>query len=213
MKKIIALLALLLFATTANAQTNISMELRDSPIRSSLEMAFKQAGIKNYVIDNSVYGFVSLNLTDQPFETALKIIMRANSVPLLYRKENDVWIVEQRKITTIVSNPAPQILEMSQQSSIMFEKIHLTYIDPFDLQLVLGQILNINQFQRFRGGGMMGGMGGFGNNSNGFGGGMGNGMMGGGMMGGGMGVGMGGGMMGGMGSFGGSGGLGGGRNF
>lgn len=173
-------------------------------------MAFKQAGIKNYVIDNSVYGFVSLNLTDQPFETALKIIMRANSVPLLYRRENDVWIVEQRKITTIVSNPASQILEVSQQSSIMFEKIHLTYIDPFDLQLVLGQILNINQFQRFRGGGMMGGMGGFGNNSNGFGGGMGNGMMGGGMMGGGMGLGMGGGMMGGMGSFGGSGG---GRNF
>jgi type II secretory pathway component HofQ len=68
------------------------MELKDAPVRTSLEMIFKQAGIKNYVIDNSVAGFVTMKLEDQPFENSLKLVMRANTIPLTYLKENDVWI-------------------------------------------------------------------------------------------------------------------------
>ena len=72
---------------------NISIELNDSPIRTSLEMLFKQANIQNYVIDNNVAGFVSLRITDQPFELALKLVMRGASEPLTYIKENGVYIV------------------------------------------------------------------------------------------------------------------------
>jgi type II secretory pathway component HofQ len=50
------------------------MELRDAPVRTSLEMIFKQAGIKSYVIENSVYGVISMNLSEQPFENALKLV-------------------------------------------------------------------------------------------------------------------------------------------
>jgi hypothetical protein len=214
-KKFFTLLLVLLICSCSFAQSNITMELKDAPVRTSLEMIFKQAGIKSYVIENSVYGVISMNLSEQPFENALKLVMRANTIPLTYTKENDVYIVKSRKIV-IGPNPEPTnysdlVMERSR-NSITWEKIHLNYIDPFDLQAVLGNILFINQFGRFTGNGS--GMGGFGNGAgnsafggNGsFGMGAGNGM-GGGTMGGF------GGMMGGQGGFSGNGGFGGGRNF
>ena len=212
MKKFFMLLIVLLICSCSFAQSNITMELRDAPVKTSLEMIFKQAGIKSYVIDNSVYGVISMNLSDQPFENALKLVMRANTVPLTYTKENDVYIVKAR-VFTEYKQPTPEITA-EQPRGVMFEKIYLNHIDPFDLQAVLGNILFINQFSRYTGGmngSNMGGFGGGNNNSflggnGGFGGGAGNGM-GGGAMGGF------GGMMGGQGGFGGFGGFGGGRNF
>jgi len=201
---------------------NISIELNDSPIRTSLEMLFKQANIQNYVIDNNVAGFVSMKITDQPFETALKLIMRGASEPLTYIKENGVYIVKLRQITLAPSNPVPDITLSQPTSNVIWERIPLTFIDPVDLMSVLGPILSINQFSRYTGG-MMGGMG-----NGGFGGGFGSsGGLGGGSMGGfggsgmGNGNGMGGGAMGGFGGMmssqggmgGGMGGFGGGRNF
>ena len=215
MKKFFTLLSILLICSCSFAQSNITMELKDAPVRTSLEMIFKQAGIKSYVIENSVYGVISMNLSDQPFENSLKLVMRANTVPLTYTKENDVYIVKARRIV-IEANPEPTnysdlIMERSR-NSITWEKIHLNYIDPFDLQAVLGNILFINQFGRFSGNGS--GMGGFGNGAgnSSFGGNGGLGMgnsngMGGGAMGGF------GGMMGSQGGFSGNGGFGGGRNF
>jgi len=114
-------------------------------------MAFKQAGIKNYVIDNSVNGFITMTITDQPFENTLKLIMRANTSPLTYTKENDVYIVKLRVATPQNgnSNPLPEIVK---PNSISFEVIKLNHIDPFDLQGVLGNILFINQFGRYNNG-------------------------------------------------------------
>ena len=217
MKKLFALLVLLVSCSVSFAQSNITMELKDAPVKTSLEMIFKQAGIKSYVIENSVYGVISMNLSDQPFENALKLVMRANTVPLTYTKENDVYIVKARRIV-IEANPEPtnysDLIMERTKTSIAWEKIHLNHIDPFDLQAVLGNILFINQFSRYTGGMNGSNMGSFegGNNNSflggngGFGGGAGNGM-GGGAMGGF------GGMMGSQGGFGGNGGFGGGRNF
>ena len=210
MKKFFTLLSILLICTCSFAQSNITMELRDAPVRTSLEMIFKQAGIKSYVIENSVYGVISMNLSDQPFENSLKLVMRANTVPLTYTKENDVYIVKAR-VFTEYKQPTPEIT-LEQPRGIMFEKIYLNHIDPFDLQAVLGNILFINQFGRFSGNGS--GMGGFGNGAgnSSFGGNGGFGMGGGNGMGGGA-MGGFGGMMGSQGGFGGNGGFGGGRNF
>jgi len=213
MKKLVALLVCLVVCSPVFAQ-NISVDLKDAPLRTTLEMMFKQAGIKNYVIENSVAGFVTMKLEDQPFENSLKLVMRAATVPLTYTKENNVWIVKQRIITEFKPTPAPDIT-LNKTNSVAFEVIHLNHIDPFDLMSVLGNIIFINQFSRYTGGmngnigGGFGASGGSGNNSMGsFGGrGMGNSNgMGGGAMGG-----FGGGAFGGM--NGGVGGFGGGRNF
>ena len=217
MKKLVALFVFLVVCSPVFAQ-NISVDLKDAPVRTTLEMMFKQAGIKNYVIENSVAGFVTMKLEDQPFENSLKLVMRAATVPLTYTKENNVWIVKQRIFTETKPNPVPDInVDLPRTNS--FEIIHLNYIDPYDLISVLGNITFINQFSRFTGG--MNGMGTGGNGSFGETGGFGNGAMGGnGGFGLGAGNGMGGGAMGGFGGmmgsqggFAGNGGFGGGRNF
>ena len=217
MKKLFALLVLLVSCSVSFAQSNITMELKDAPVKTSLEMIFKQAGIKSYVIENSVYGVISMNLSDQPFENALKLVMRANTVPLTYTKENDVYIVKARRIV-IEANPEPtnysDLIMERTKTSIAWEKIHLNHIDPFDLQAVLGNILFINQFSRYTGGmngSNMGGFGGGANNSS-FGGNGGSGGQAGNGMGGGA-MGGFGGMMGSQGGFSGNGGFCGGRNF
>ena len=213
MKKLVALLVCLVACSPVFAQ-NITVDLKDAPVRTTLEMMFKQAGIKNYVIDNSVAGFVTMKLEDQPFENSLKLVMRAATVPLTYTKENDVWIVKQRIVTEFKPTPTPDI-SLEKPNSIAFEVIHLNHIDPFDLMSVLGNILFVNQFQRFQGG-MNGNIGGGFGSSGGLGGGSmggfgGAGMGGGNGMGGGAMGGFGGGAFGGM--NGGAGGFGGGRNF
>lgn len=211
MKKLVALLVCLVACSPVFAQ-NISVDLKDAPVRTTLEMMFKQAGIKNYVIENSVAGFVTMKLEDQPFENSLKLVMRAATVPLTYTKENDVWIVKQRIITEFKPTPTPDI-SLEKPNTVAFEVIHLNHIDPFDLMSVLGNILFVNQFQRFQGGMNGSGMGGFGGGSNNssFGGNGSFGMGGGNGMGGGAMGGFGGGAFGGM--NGGAGGFGGGRNF
>ena len=209
MKKLIIAFVFALFCSSSYAQ-NITVDLKDAPVRTTLEMMFKQAVIKNYVIDNSVVGFITMTLEDQPFENSLKLVMRAATVPLTYTKENDVWIVKER-VFTEYKQPTPEIT-VEQPRGIMFERIPLTFIDPIDLMSAFGFILDIRQFGRY--GGMNGsGMGNFGGGTNnssfggngGFGLGSGNGMGGGAM--GGFGGAFGGGMNGGMNGFGG------GRNF
>lgn len=150
MKKLILSLCVLFISASSFAQ-NISVDLKDSPVRTTLEMMFKQAGIKNYVIENSVAGFVTMKLEDQPFENSLKLVMRAATIPLTYTKENNVWIVKSRRIT-IEANPDPNFnSDPLQYKPNSFQVIRLNYIDPFDLQSVLGQILFINQGTRFGG--------------------------------------------------------------
>ena len=211
MKKLIIAFVFALFCSSSYAQ-NISVDLKDAPVRTTLEMMFKQAGIKNYVIDNSVVGFITMTLEDQPFENSLKLVMRAATVPLTYTKENNVWIVKER-VFTEYKQQSPDILK-EQPRGVMFERIPLTFIDPFDLMSVLGNITFINQFSRYTGGMNGSGMGNFGggNGNSSFGGNGGFGMGGGNGMGGGA-MGGFGGMMGSQGGMGGNGGFGGGRNF
>ena len=146
------------------ANKRVTFDLEDSPIRKTIEAAFKQAGINNYVIDNNVVGFVTLKITEQPFENALKLIMRAASVPLTYTKENGVWIVKPRTISQPTQDPNPQPIDDPSlvRPAAAYERINLTYLDPMDLQSVLGGIISVPFFARFGnsgmgGGGMMGG--------------------------------------------------------
>jgi len=148
MKKMLAFLVVLCACNFSYAQ-NISVDLKDAPVRTTLEMMFKQAGIKNYVIDSSVAGFVTMTLKDQPFENSLKLVMRNSYPALTYTKENDVWIVKKRIVSETKPILAPDVtINLSKPNS--FEKIPLNNIDPYDLMTAFGNILFINQFQRGR---------------------------------------------------------------
>ena len=141
MKKFFMLFSILLICSCSYAQSNITMDLKDAPIRTTLEMVFKQAGIKNYVIDNNVAGFVTMTITDQPFENSLKLVMRAATEPLTYIKENDVYIVKVRQIT---QNNNPISLDISKEdkptNNLSFEK-NAIVITGFQAEGTLGRRL------------------------------------------------------------------------
>lgn len=128
---------------------NISLSYSDTPIRSALEQLLKMGSLKNYLIANDVEGMVTLNLSDQSFENALKIIMRANSVPLLYKIENDVLIIEKRKISIMLEKPVDIKLGNTENNDV-FHVVKLNHIDPLDLQVIFGRILNMSQFTRYQ---------------------------------------------------------------
>jgi len=148
MKKMLALLVVLCVCNFSYAQ-NISVDLKDAPVRTTLEMMFKQAGIKNYVIENSVSGFITMKLTDNEFENSLKLVMRNSYPALTYSKENDVWIVKKRIVSETKPILAPDVT-FNLPKTNSFEKIPLNNIDPYDLMTAFGNILFINQFQRGR---------------------------------------------------------------
>src|SRR5678815_3689996 len=84
----------------------ITLDLRDAPIRQALEQVFNSAKV-DYSIDNAVAGYVTLKITEQPFENALKLIMRSASIPLTYTKESGVYIVKPRPLDTYAPPPVP----------------------------------------------------------------------------------------------------------
>lgn len=128
---------------------NVSVDYNDAPIRTVLEQMLKQSEIKNYLISNDVEGLVTLKLHNYNFESALKILIRANKVPLLYKIENNILIVEKRKESILIENKKPDIT-LTEQNDTSWHLISLKYIDPMDLQLILGRVLNLNQFTRYK---------------------------------------------------------------
>lgn len=155
MKYLITLM-LLLTCSISYAQSNkffdnaknISVEYLDAPVRSVIEQMMKQGDVKNYLIANDVEGFVTLKLEDQKFENALKIVMRANKIPLLYKIENNILIIEKRKESIVFNKPK---IELSNELNIndSWQIIPLNFIDPLDLQVVLGKMIYIRQFSRY----------------------------------------------------------------
>lgn len=140
-----------------NLKASVSLSLQDAPVRRTVEAIFKQAGIKNYVIDNEVAGFVTLTLTEQPLESALKLVMRASSLPLTYTVENGVWIVKPRHIAPPTAPAPPEIFATAAPASgPHYERINLTYLDPADLDKILGGIVYVRQFTRQGGTGSAG---------------------------------------------------------
>ena len=158
-----------------NSAKNVTLDYNDAPIRTVLEQMLKQSEIKNYVISNDVEGLITLKLHDYSFESALKIVMRANKVPLLYKIENNILLIERRRETILLDNPKPDISNKNETNT-SWQVIKLTYIDPLDLQIVFGPILNIRQFTRYgnMGNNFMGGNNGNNNMNNSGGGNIGN---------------------------------------
>lgn len=151
----------------------ITLDLRDAPIRQALEQVFGSAKV-DYTIDNNVQGFVTLKITDQPFENALRLIMRSASVPLTYTRESGVYIVRPRALDTAVgsgiggpggglNDPGSTGLggDTASTRAASYETIQLTYADPADLAGILNiTILPVGVRQDSNQGG--GGGGGFG---------------------------------------------------
>lgn len=155
-------------AAVKPAESTVSLDLRDAPLRQALEQLFTQAKV-DFVIDPSVTGYATLKITDQPFETALRLLLRASAQPFLYTKEGGVYVVKPRVLTATRSAssdiPAPDTMQVASVSS-QWEVISMTYLDPADLKGLLNIINVPNSGGRGSGGGgAIGGTNGPGGNS------------------------------------------------
>jgi hypothetical protein len=90
----------------APAEQKVSLDLKDAPIRDALEKLFRQTK-SDYSLDNSVQGYVTLKITDQPFETALRLLITRSATPLTYTKESGVYIIKPRRTSQSASGAAP----------------------------------------------------------------------------------------------------------
>jgi hypothetical protein len=118
-----------------------SVDLRDAPVRRALEQLFREARV-DFVIASDVEGTITMNLKDLPFEQVLKIICRTNTVPLTYTKEGKRYEVKVRKAPT-PSAPVPTIEEVPTTSSLNLDPIHLKFLDPRQLQGIIGNVIMI----------------------------------------------------------------------
>lgn len=184
-KIIVAMMLIVLLAgTVALAQEDkkdqpITLELKDTPIRSALDSLFMGRGL-NYVVDQSVMGNVSsVSLRDVSFEQALKVLLKSVDPPLVYRKDGDVYLITVKKDQPVeATNPlgTPQDFNITDEpikdEDVKIEKIALNFVDAYDLKTMIegGDMSRDNQNIGGMGGSMGGGMGGFGGGMGGFGG-------------------------------------------
>jgi hypothetical protein len=200
--------------TAAGAEPKISLTLRDTPLRTALELLFQQSGLQ-HAVEAAVPNIpVTVNLRDSTFATALRVITRLAGVT--YRKEGDVYVIGLRpppavESTTTETAPPEQAQTPTEQT---WEKIPIQFNHAAIFAYAFGGTVlpTEDQVQSGGGGGYGGGYGGGlggGGYGGGYGGGLGGGLGGGGFGGGGLG-GFGGGGLGGFGGGGFGGGLGGG---
>lgn len=75
-----------------NNLPGITVDIHDAPIRQTLEMLFSLER-KDFSIDSSVVGFVSLKMTDQSFESGLNLVLRASPAPTSYVIEQGMYMI------------------------------------------------------------------------------------------------------------------------
>ena len=129
-------------ATTAEADKPlppVTLDLQDAPLKQALTQLFQNAKAQS-MLDPAIGGFVTLNIRDQPFENALKLLLRSANPPLTYTKENGVYIVKPRLDPTANQSgfpgggTSPDITaDTMPATSSKLDKITLTYVDAADI--------------------------------------------------------------------------------
>jgi hypothetical protein len=154
------------------AEPRISLTLRDTPLRSALELLFQQSGVQHAVEAAVPNVPVTLNLRDATFATALRVITRLAGVT--YRREGDVYVIGLRQPPPI--EPTTEIAppeEAAVATEQTWEKIPIQFNHAAVFGYAFGGIALPNEIE-VQGGGLGGGGlggGGFGGGLGGFGGG------------------------------------------
>jgi hypothetical protein len=146
------------------ADRMVSLNLRDTPLRTALQMLFEGSG-QQHAVENSVPNVpITLQIRDIPFQTALRTLVRLAGVT--FQKDGEIFIVRLRQpapefTASIVEPPAPTETLAGTRDEVV-EKIPINYLHPAIVAyLVGGQLIPTeDQVQPGFGGGAYGGLGG-----------------------------------------------------
>jgi hypothetical protein len=152
-----------------SAGPTISLTLRDTPLRSAMELLFQQSG-QQHAVEAAVPNIpITVNLRDATFATALRVVTRLAGVT--YRKEGDVYVIGLRpppvvETTTTEaaapdqpqapSEPAVEKIPLQSTSAAIFAYLFNGRVAPGEEQVMgAGSGLGAGY-----GGGLSGGLGG-----------------------------------------------------
>jgi len=137
----------------------ITLDLRDAQVKDALTQLFNTAGV-DFTLDPNVQGYIpALKITDQPFETALRLVLRNASPPLTFTRENGIYIVRPRRApdANATAGTEPPLLndpnDTAGGSKNVPEKIYLTYVGPEIAEALGGSVLRLSQSNNQQGGG------------------------------------------------------------
>lgn len=106
-RKLLTLTGLMLLPQASYAQKTPALEadlvLVDAPLRTALELLMRGFGENNYVIDNHVFGLVSVRRGQLNFEELLKSVCAKSTQPLQWTHENKVVIIKPQPGATGIS--------------------------------------------------------------------------------------------------------------
>jgi hypothetical protein len=150
-------------------QRRVTVKYDQADVRFVLKQLFDSVGV-SYTLDPNVQGTVTVSLTDVPFTVALDNILRP--LNLTYRVENGVYFVTVRQPEE--APLAPNVDTTTPDEGVRLnlpEKVQLNYASPTLIAALLGgTLISYAQYELQSGGGLGGGLGGFGGLGGGLGG-------------------------------------------
>jgi hypothetical protein len=108
----------------------MSLTLRDTPLRTALELLFQQSGLQHAVEPAVPNTPVTVNLRETPFASALRVLTRLAGVS--YRKDGEVYVIGLRQPPTVepvnADPPVPEEPQRTNEATV--EKIPMLFSDP-----------------------------------------------------------------------------------
>ncbi len=167
-------------ATTAPTKP-ISLNLHNVPIQTALQLLFTGAGIRNTSIASDVQGFANINVSDVPFDLALRTLLSSVNPPLSSDVIDGVYTI---RVARPVPPPAPVVQNTvanadpnatgnasTDNQPKRFYKIPIDKYDAYYIARLLGAQgivqVGVNDVISGGGGGLINGLGGNNNNRNG----------------------------------------------
>lgn len=138
---IVLCIAAPLTAQATKPNDSVNIELKDTEVRSAIEVLFRNTG-RNFSVDQNVQGTIAaLSIKDVPFDTALKSLSK--SAGLVYRVDGGVYIISKKPDAVPESISAAQPLvdttpiEDTTVSEIRIEKIPLNNVSASEILSIL----------------------------------------------------------------------------
>lgn len=174
-------------SNSTRAAANVTLSLRDAPLRTALQTLFEGSGLQ-HAVEPTVPNYpITLDIRDVPFQTALRTMLRL-APSVTFRKEGDIYIIglrqpqpEEPTATQDITPPDTSTAVAETQS----EKVPLNFTQYQVMAYTLGGVAVPTEVDiqnssgigggygggigGFSGGGYGGGIGGYGGGIGGFG--------------------------------------------
>jgi len=122
-------------AISSDAQTPITLHVKDAPIRAVLNLIAEESGL-NLVVSDQVEGSITLRLNGVPWPQALDIILQSRG--LAVRDLGEVlWVAPQTAIAEIEQAREDARLALEERVEMVTEHLPLSHADAAELARLL----------------------------------------------------------------------------